>query len=88
MSVWEGGKGARGNEGTWRGLGAPWKGKGGIGWRQQALAVTQKEESLECTITTSVSCLSQVGYKTRDKSQEKLDDCKAMKAYSHLMTFA
>lgn len=64
----------------WRGPGAPWKSKGGIGWRQQALGFTQKEEYLECTATTSVSCLSQVGYKPRDKSQEKLDDCKAVKA--------
>jgi len=75
----------KGNEGKWRGLGAPWKGKKGIVCRQQTLGVTQEEECLGRMITTSVSCLSQAGYKRRDKSKEKLDDCKAMKAYSHLV---
>lgn len=65
----------------------PGKSKRGDGCRQETLGVTQKKESLECTVMTSVSCLSQVGYTTRDKSQEKLDDCKAVKAYSHLTTF-
>lgn len=49
----------------------------------EGTGVIQKEESLKCTTATSVPCLSQVGSETRDKSQEKLDDCKAMEEYPY-----
>lgn len=43
----------------------------------------QNGELFKCTIATSVPCLSQVGCETKDKSQEKLDDCKAMEKYPY-----
>lgn len=77
------GKVGMGKKGT-RACGETWVLLGKAkGMEVEGTGVVQKEGSLGCTTTASVPCLSQVGCETRDKSQEKLDDCKATEKYPH-----